>query len=102
MKNLFILLLLLMTVVTGTWAQIGLRIPLTLEATTDGTIMVYEPKSGMKYSKNGAIATMIGSTTISVTAGDKVQFYGKGTSITSYRETKILVERPNVLSMVIL
>ena len=40
MKNLFILLLLLMTVVTGTWAQIGLRIPLTLEATTDGTIMV--------------------------------------------------------------
>ncbi len=89
MKNLFILLLLLMTVVTGTWAQIGLRIPLTLEATTDGTIMVYEPKSGMKYSKNGAIATMIGSTTISVTAGDKVQFYGNGTSITCYRETKI-------------
>ena len=64
--------------------------PLTVEATSDGTIKVNSPKVGMKYSLNGgAKITMDGTTTINVAAGDKVEFYGDGTNITSYKNTKI-------------
>jgi hypothetical protein len=61
--------------------------PLTLEALTNGNIKVYYPKSGMQYSKNGAEkVTMTSTTTIDVVAGDKVAFYGNGTSIVRYGE----------------
>ena len=43
----------------------------------------------MKYSKNGGEKiTMSSNTYIDVVAGDKVAFYGNGTSITSYNGTK--------------
>ena len=61
--------------------------PLTLEALTDGNIKVNNPKSGMQYSKNGAEkVAMTSTTTIDVVAGDKVAFYGNGTSIVRYGE----------------
>lgn len=64
--------------------------PLTLEAIKDGTIVVSNPKSGMKYKKNNGDKVSMSSTTeITVAAGDIVQFYGNGTSITSYNGTKI-------------
>ena len=61
-------------------------VPLTLEATTDGTIVVSNPRSGMQYSLNdGEKKTMSGdSYTIPVSIGDKVAFYGDGTNITTY------------------
>ena len=59
--------------------------PLTMEATTAGTIVVKNPRSGMKYSLNGGDkTTMTETTTIDVAKGDKVQFYGDGTSINKY------------------
>ena len=59
--------------------------PLTLEALTAGTIKVNKPRTDMQYSKNGgAKTTLSGDTDIEVAAGDKVQFYGKGTTITNY------------------
>ena len=63
--------------------------PLTIEAITAGTIMVYYPQSGMKYSKDGGTTktTLSASTSITVAAGDKVEFYGNGTSITSYNNS---------------
>ncbi len=64
-----------------------LSIPLTLEATTAGTIVVNmdEGSLTMKYSKNGGAKTTItATTTITVAAGDKVAFYGNGTSTTAY------------------
>ena len=60
-----------------------LAVPLTIEAITAGTISVSNPKDGMQYSKNGGAKTAV-TTSIDVAAGDKVQFYGNGTSITSY------------------
>ncbi len=61
------------------------EIPLTMQALTDGTIVVDMPRSGMQYSKNGGEkTTMSSTTTINVSAGDKVQLYGNGTNITSY------------------
>ena len=60
-----------------------LAVPLTIEAITPGTISVSSPKDGMQYSKNGGAKTAV-TTSIDVAAGDKVQFYGNGTSITSY------------------
>ena len=65
-----------------------LAVPLTIEAITAGTISVSNPKDGMQYSKNGGAKTAV-TTSIDVAAGDKVQFYGNGTSITSYYGTKI-------------
>ena len=65
-----------------------LAVPLTIEALNNGNILISNPKSGMKYSKNSGAKTDI-TTSISVSAGDKVQFYGNGTSITSYDGTKI-------------
>ena len=65
--------------------------PLTMEALTDGTIVIKSPKSGMKYSQNGGSQTIYGTgdVTINVNAGDKVAFYGDGTTITDYNGTKI-------------
>ena len=67
--------------------------PLTMEALTDGTIVIKLPKAG-KYTLNGGTKTAINpgtdgdgddtKFTINVTAGDKVAFYGNGTSITHY------------------
>ena len=69
---------------------ITLETPLTLEALSDGTIVVYDPQWGMQYTLNGgAKQTMSGSVSIDVNTGDKVAFYGNGTSITSYLDTKI-------------
>ena len=65
-----------------------LAVPLTIEAITAGSINVSDPKEGMQYSKNGGAKTAV-TTTIDVAAGDKVQFYGNGTSITSYSGTII-------------
>ena len=65
-----------------------LTVPMTIEAITAGTISVSSPKDGMQYSKNGGAKTAV-TTSIDVAAGDKVQFYGNGTSITSYYGTKI-------------
>ena len=65
-----------------------LAVPLTIEAITAGTIRVNSPKEGMQYSLNGGAKTAV-TTTIEVVAGDKVQFYGNGTSITSYNNTRI-------------
>ena len=78
----------------------GLATPLTLEALTEGTIVVNYPQSGMQYSLNGgAKTTMTETTTIEVSVGDKVQFYGNGTSITTYfdpKRTKIAGGTANV------
>lgn len=62
-------------------------IPLTMEALSDGTIEVSKPKDGMQYSKNGGAKTAVTTEAISVTTGDKVAFYGNGTSITVYGYT---------------
>lgn len=72
-----------------------LATPLTLEVTSvaDGTtIVIKSPKVGMKYKKNNEALVTINSTedvTINVAIGDKVAFYGNGTSITSYNGTNI-------------
>ena len=63
--------------------------PLTLEAITDGTIKVAAPKDGMQYSLNGGAKTAVTTDPITVAIGDKVAFYGNGTSINSYNGTKI-------------
>ena len=68
---------------------VTLATPLTVEALTDGTITVTKPKDGMQYSLNGAAKTSDGIASITVKAGDKVAFYGHGTSITSYNHTQI-------------
>lgn len=67
-----------------------LSTPLTLEALTAGTIIVSSPQAGMQYSLNGGAKTAVpDGTPIDVAVGDKVAFYGNGTSITSYNGTKI-------------
>ena len=66
-----------------------LTTPLTLEAKTAGTIHIEEPTVGMKYKKNTDDTVTISTTDdidINVSAGDKVQFFGNGTSITSYSD----------------
>ena len=68
---------------------VDLTTPLTLEALTDGTIVVSNPKSGMQYSLNGGAKTPVTSDAINVSAGNKVAFYGNGTSINNYDGTKI-------------
>ena len=68
---------------------VTLATPLTVEALTDGTITVTKPKEGMQYSLNGAAKTSDGIASITVKAGDKVAFYGHGTSIASYFRTQI-------------
>ena len=69
---------------------VTLATPLTMEALTAGTIEVINPRSGMKYSLNGVdTITMTTTTNITVSAGDKVAFFGDGTNITSYYYTTI-------------
>ena len=63
-------------------------VPLTIEAITPGIISISKPKEGMQYSLNGGAKTAA-TTSIDVAAGDKVQFYGNGTSITKYQGTII-------------
>ena len=62
--------------------------PMTIEALTAGTVNVVMPNGfmwGMKYSVNGGAKTLIYSARdIPVSAGDKVQFYGNGTSTPVY------------------
>ncbi len=43
----------------------------------------------MQYKKNDGAKTPVTTTAIDVAIGDKVEFYGNGTSITSYNGTKI-------------
>lgn len=70
-------------------AQADLQaVPLTIEAITPGIISISKPKEGMQYSLNGGAKTAA-TTSIDVAAGDKVQFYGNGTSITIYQGTII-------------
>ena len=65
-----------------------ITVPLTMEALTAGNIEVNISgnfSTGMKYSVNGGAKTLINTTTtIDVAAGDKVQFYGNGTSTQAY------------------
>ena len=61
-----------------------LAVPMTIEAITAGNIVVANPKAGMQYSLNGGDKTAVTSSAIDVAAGDKVAFYGNGTSITQY------------------
>lgn len=65
-----------------------LLIPLTLEATADGAISITNAASGMQYTKNGGAKTTV-PTSIPVSAGDVIQFYGTKTNVTSYSGTKI-------------
>ena len=65
------------------------EIPLTMEALTAGTIVVQYPKEGMQYTLNGGAKTPVTSNAINVSVGDRVAFYGNGTSITSYSGTNI-------------
>ena len=71
-RRLLYLLVLLMAMVTGMRAQApSLSTPLTIEATTEGTIIVTDPKEGMKYSLNDGVKnTMSGNIEINVAAGD--------------------------------
>ena len=55
---------------------LGLATPLTLEALTDGTITVTDPKPSMKFSLNGGAKSAVTANPINVYVGDKVQFYG--------------------------
>ena len=99
-KKLLLFFALLLVAATGAWAQADmLETPLTLEATTAGTIVVSSPQSGMQYKKNDGAKTELTADagynssdekwTITVAADDKVQFFGNGTSITSYGGTNI-------------
>lgn len=65
--------------------------PLTLEAKTAGTIVVEKPKAGMQYKlKDNTKQAVTGDPfTLTVSAGDRVEFYGKGTAITRYTSTEI-------------
>ena len=94
-KLLSILALLLMTA-TGAWAQ--KETPLTLEAKDFGQIVVTNPPVGMKYKKNDEAKKTITDDSdydadskefrLNVLEGDKVQFFGNGTSIKSYYNTE--------------
>ena len=88
-KKLLLFFALLLVAATGAWAQADMKkTPLTLEAKTGGTIEVMNPPAGMQYSKNGEDKTAVTSAPITVAIGDEVQFFGNGTSITSYDGTK--------------
>ena len=67
-----------------------LATPMTIEAITAGSIKVEHPKADMQYSLDGG-ATKYAVTTdeIALNAGDKVQFYGNGTSITCYGDPEM-------------
>ena len=73
---------------------VTLATPLTIEALTAGTIQVEmedELSTGMKYSLNGGTKTTIYNTrNIAVAKGDKVQFYGNGTSTQVYGDLPVV------------
>ena len=78
-------------VYNATRTAIGKKTPLTIEAITDGSIVVDNPKAGMKYKKNNNPKTeMTETTTINLKKGEKVQFYGNGTTINNYTGTALL------------
>ncbi len=67
-----------------------LAVPMTIEAITAGSIKVMDPKAGMQYSLDGGkTKNAVTTDDIVLNAGDKVQFYGNGTSITKYDGTII-------------
>ena len=92
-KHLFLFFALLCAIVQGAWAQTDRETPLTLEARTAGMIIINSPKSGMQYSVNGgektAVSTEHTQFVINVAIGDKVEFYGTGTSLTRYAYSPI-------------
>ncbi len=65
--------------------------PMTLEAVTSGDFHISAAPAGMQYSKNGGAKQSINTAGewISMEIGDVVQFYGNGTSISSYSGTSI-------------
>ncbi len=67
---------------------VPLTTPLTLEALTDGTILVNGAKVGMQYSLNGGVMHFV-DRVIDVVAGDKIALYGNGTNISCYNGTNI-------------
>lgn len=73
-------------------------VPLTLEATANGNIMVY-PKITMSYSEDGgALVEISANTTINVNAGQKVSFYSTNSALAKL-ESSILgctYFRPNI------
>ena len=81
--------------VTATHDYGPLATPLTIEAVTPGTIVVGiggTLSSGMKYSVNGGDKVTIKTTTPieGLKAGDKVQFYGNGTSTQVYGNSPLV------------
>ena len=67
-----------------------LATPLTIEAITAGSIIVANPKAGMQYSLDGGkTKNAVTTDDIVLNAGDKVQFYGNGTTITSYGASSV-------------
>ena len=76
-------------VVKAAAEPVTLATPLTVEAITAGTIVVNiggTLSTGMKYSLDGGQSktTITTTTNIPVSAGQKVQFYGNGTSTKAY------------------
>ena len=69
--------------------DLNLATPMTIEALTAGTVKLVISgtlSTGMKYAVNGGEKTLIyNSTDITVSAGDKVQFYGGNYSSTQVR-----------------
>ena len=62
--------------------------PLTMEALSAGTIVVDNPVVGMMYTKNDDAKTAVTDEAIQVAKGDKIAFYGKGTSTAGYYDSK--------------
>ena len=62
--------------------------PLTMEALSAGTIVVDNPVVGMMYTKNDGAKTAVTDEAIQVAKGDKIAFYGKGTSTAGYYDSK--------------
>ena len=60
---------------TNNTTPTDLATPLTLQAITDGTILVKNPKDGMEYSINGGTKQAV-TDEITVSAGNTVAFYG--------------------------
>ena len=76
------------TCVVTVVVESALTIPLTLEVLTAGTIVINDYKVGLQYSLDGGVTKntiTTNHTEIIVAVGDKVQFYGHGTDIQTYR-----------------
>ena len=89
-KKIISLTVLLLTVITGAWADETptLSTPLTIEATTAGKIRVTYPQPNMQFSMDGGDKqTLTQTTDIPVEVGHTVEFYGKGTTITCYYDS---------------